>query len=310
MNLGEDADVREFRSFAWIEGGRRFEVKSDQAHNYTTAMRRDAPAPEFVPLAFGARVVFTHNLMPKDGIVNGTTGKVVGFLHFDEGEEGRGAEAVRFFGSGATGCYPPEASLPPEEKIITYTSCGDEEQVKMCVCNYIPGVEHPIVEYSTSISVPAGDGQAAEERIVTRRILVPCVSWKRVIPLPTYTSSENTRRDEDERPTRDPSETRVAVANLPLALGWAISIHKSQGMTLPEAYIKLSGVFECGQGYVAVSRLKSLRGMKIVGKYNPNVFKVDPAVREWVDSGKKARAPQSSMHLLLTRKRERPDAST
>ena len=57
----------------------------------------------------------------------------------------------------------------------------------------------------------------------------------------------------------------VGVSQIPLILSWAITIHKSQGATLDRCIIDIgSGVFEAGQSYVALSRIKSLEGVSIM----------------------------------------------
>jgi ATP-dependent exoDNAse (exonuclease V) alpha subunit len=69
------------------------------------------------------------------------------------------------------------------------------------------------------------------------------------------------------------------LTQLPLRLAWALTVHKSQGISLDEAVIDLSRVFEFGQGYVALSRVRRLNGIYLLG-WNKIAFQVDPQVLE------------------------------
>jgi ATP-dependent exoDNAse (exonuclease V) alpha subunit len=67
------------------------------------------------------------------------------------------------------------------------------------------------------------------------------------------------------------------LSQVPLRLAWAITVHKSQGMSLDEAVIDLSRCFEYGMGYVALSRLRSLAGLYLIG-LSDMAFAIHPEV--------------------------------
>lgn len=68
------------------------------------------------------------------------------------------------------------------------------------------------------------------------------------------------------------------VNQIPLRLAWAITVHKSQGMSLDTAFIDLTQAFEYGQGYVALSRVRTLEGLQLAG-WNAQALKVHPDIR-------------------------------
>lgn len=70
---------------------------------------------------------------------------------------------------------------------------------------------------------------------------------------------------------------KACLTQIPLRLAWAITVHKSQGISLDEAVIDLSKVFEFGQGYVALSRVRRLSGIYLLG-WNTVAFQVDAGV--------------------------------
>jgi ATP-dependent exoDNAse (exonuclease V) alpha subunit len=74
-------------------------------------------------------------------------------------------------------------------------------------------------------------------------------------------------------------EILASVSQIPLRLAWAITVHKSQGMTLDMAEMDLSKSFEYGMGYVALSRVRTLKGIKLLG-INETALEVNPEICE------------------------------
>lgn len=84
---------------------------------------------------------------------------------------------------------------------------------------------------------------------------------------------------EGEWSIADGSKILAQLKQIPLRLAWAITVHKSQGMSLDAAIIDLSQAFEYGQGYVALSRVRTLEGLFLEG-FNDRALMLHPTIQK------------------------------
>ncbi len=156
--------------------------------------------------------------------------------------EGQGARIL--VESLARNCLSPEMLELKEEAMVMFTKNNFEK-------GYVNGTLGRVIDFDSR------DGWPIVKTSDGRTIKAETASWEVV----------------------EDGKVKAQIEQVPLRLAWAITVHKSQGMSLDAAEIDLSRAFVYGQGYVALSRVRTLAGLKLSGM-NPNALTVDPRVIE------------------------------
>ena len=143
--------------------------------------------------------------------------------------------------------------LYPIEKVIQLK----EGARVMFIKNDISG-EHLFFNGKMGTVVSLSEGEITVKLDGGRVINVERYEWENV----RYKLNETTKDIEEER--------LGSFTQYPLRLAWAITIHKSQGLTFEKAILDLASVFASGQAYVAFSRLRSLEGLILLSSVSTN----------------------------------------
>lgn len=139
-------------------------------------------------------------------------------------------------------CLSPDTLVLKEDAMVMCTKNNFE-------AGYVNGTLAKVVSFDNDTGVPI------IETTEGKRIAIQTTTWDVI----------------------EDGKTLASVEQIPLRLAWAITVHKSQGMSLDAVEVDLSRAFVYGQGYVALSRVRTLAGLKVIG-LSANALQVDPKI--------------------------------
>lgn len=237
-------------------------------------------APKCLSLKVGAQVMMIKNV--DETLVNGSLGKVIAFVDhdtfafYDTVLKNSGNMTVQELEQ-----YKGNIELLTA-RVLRDPSEGTEQPIRNKIskdefCRYDPNVSDTDVEELFNIlqdtAVSFGNSDDTPEVIDLKKnifiILQKSTNGQRKLPLVNFKTSDLSNRlvlvEPEDWAIEDEKEVSlVSRVQLPLMLAWSLSIHKSQGQTLPKLKVDLKRVFEKGQTYVALSRAVSRDGLQVL----------------------------------------------
>ena len=116
---------------------------------------------------------------------------------------------------------------------------------------------------------------------------------------------ENAKYDLDKTTKEVSSEVAGSFTQIPLRLAWAITIHKSQGLTFDRVAIDAAAAFAHGQVYVALSRCRSFEGIILQTRIGSEAVRTDRQVRDYTEEQAERPATKAELHVAKADYRRR-----
>lgn len=142
---------------------------------------------------------------------------------------------------------PPRMTLPLGSRII--------------ICSNDRSGDRSFVNGTTGVLVgKTKDEEAVVDTDAGARVIVPPMTWEQTEYEPVFEDGDLSGYEQI---------VTAAYTQTPILPGWAITIHRSQGMSLPEVHVDPRRMFVAGQAYVALSRATSLAGLTLEHELTP-----------------------------------------
>ncbi|KXT04591.1 hypothetical protein AC578_8728 [Pseudocercospora eumusae] len=214
----------------WNREHAHLKYKGARHNDGTLKALKDHQYEPIVHFKVGMRVILMVNIDIGKGLVNGSQGEIVAFLKHRE-------EKL------------PKVSNRPDSSV----RMSDDKQERNATAGVQSlGGKYALLQYAQVKQFIADDKN--------RYKVWPIVKFDKVKKPTAVYANCRVRALGDEEPY-----SLIARTQIPLAPAWAMTIHKSQGMTLNKVTVDVSRTFEQGQDYVALSRARNLEGLKIEG---------------------------------------------
>lgn len=243
-------------------------IRNNQVDAATVATLNSRYVPGFVPPADEDWIrLTTHNRMADEYNVNMLRSLPGQDLHFY-------AEVKDNF---------PETSYPAEEDLVLKIGA------QVMFLKNDPSAEHAY--YNGKIGVVRSvtdEGIVVWSKEDKKNILVPQMEW------------ENTKYVIDDSTKEIKEVVEGVFMQYPLRLAWAITVHKSQGLTFDHAVLDINDSFAHGQTYVALSRCRTLEGMVLARPIDSRSVITDANVNAYIDRKvEEARRTESQLPQMM-----------